>query len=198
MKYVKNNGEEIKWDAKMFIVTLKNDMKYGKLTQRGDNRLLSGIKIQGTLPRGLKVKLAFSFIRPDKKYITYIRGIGYVINDTLEGSFEPVDKKHDLYLNVRSTFDYPIYDVNKKFNLLKNMKINELTKTEKALLIYVNKGFDELMKIDFDKSMKYKIKNHTNDFIEKFVNKYENLIKVDENIVLTTRVNKKALMIVNE
>lgn|SRR3712207_5867703 len=175
MKRITKKGKAIIAEFKSSMGFAKIDLEVGKLNKRGEEKRLISDVIPNESKKvhaGDKVHLRVAYKRPDGRFLVYIHSKGWTLVNDLEQSFEVKNAK-DLELLIYKTFDK--LESDKKIELIsENVNEDELTKTEKMLLGYLqNKDLNTLEKeINCDKSLKYKIKNHTNKYVESFMKKY--------------------------
>jgi hypothetical protein len=170
-------GAIIKATVKSYFITVKEDIQTGKLKLKGENsRFVTDINYDKVVKAGEKICLRIAYKQANGKTLVYLHRNGWALVDNLNDAFASSKEiKEDLYES--SYEDLSAIDKIKLFKTYCPEKFENLTKTETMLLAFLeNKDLAEVEKeIAVDKSLKYKIKKHSEDFAKTFAKKLEGI-----------------------
>jgi hypothetical protein len=172
-------GREIKASVKSYFVTTKVDITAGTLDQRGDetSKMFANVVPKKTLKAGEKVCLRMAYKKFNGNLLLYLHRSGwieiapdklsevFIANKTIVAD-DLTSMKYEELSNIEKV---------KMLNKFFPGKYTEFTKTEQMLMAFLNnQDLNEVEKeIKVDKSLKYKIKKHTEDFAKTFAKKLE-------------------------
>jgi hypothetical protein len=171
-------GEVIKATVKSYFITVKEDIQTGKLKLQGENsKYITDINYNKTVKAGEKICLRIAFKQANGKTLVYLHRNGWALVDDLNEAFASSKGiKEDLYDS--SYEDLSMAEKIRLFKTYSPEKFENLTKTETMLMAFLeNKDLAEIEKeIHVDKSLKYKIKKHADNFAETFAKKLEDTL----------------------
>ena len=175
MKRTTKSGRTIIAEVKSFFVSLNKDMEVGKLNRRGtDTKIFASVLPNKILQAGEKVCLRVGIRKFNGNYLVYAHGHGWMEVENMYETFTSKSTDYEQLLEL----DYITLSNEKKLRLINKYfpeYFANLTKTETLLMSYYdNIDLKEVeTKIECDKSLKYKIKNHTDKYAEAMLKKIE-------------------------
>lgn len=175
MERTTKQGRTIIATVKSFLVTLKEDVQVGKLNRRGsDTKVFASVLPKKELKAGDKVCLRLGVRKFNGNFLVYAHGYGWIEVEDMEKTFASKSNNYeDLleldYLNLSNEMKLKL--INKHFPGY----FENLTKAETLLMAYYdNKDLKEVeAEISCDKSLKYKVKNHSDKYAEAMLKKIE-------------------------
>lgn len=168
-------GKKIICDVKAYSVTMKKDMTVGTLNKRGiQNKMLASVNGKKVVEAGTKVCIRLGYRKYNGNALIYAHGFGWMEVENMAETFEG---KHTDFEGVIQA-DWNKTSNEDKIKLLKENfpeKFSGLNKAETLLMaVYDGKDLNEVEKeIAADKSLKYKVRKHTDDYAAKFLTKIE-------------------------
>lgn len=179
MKRTTKNGRDIKAAVKSFLVVLNEDVKVGKLNKRGANdiKMFATVVPKKEIEAGTKLCLRVGIKKFNGNYLVYAHGYGWIEVENMEKTFTSKDTNYETMLES----NYTALSNKEKIQLIEKYYPNhfkQLTKTETLLMAYYNNlDLNEVeSQISCDKSLKYKIKNHTDKYAVAMLKKIELLL----------------------
>lgn len=175
MERTTKSGRKIIAQVKSFFVTLNEDMQVGKLDRRGsDTKIFANVLPKKELKAGEKVCLRVGIRKFNGNFLVYAHGHGWMEVENMEEKFTCKSTNYEEILEL----DYLALSNKNKIRLLNKyfpQYFEKLTKGETLLIAhYDNKDLKEIEnEISCDKSLKYKIKNHTDKYAEAMLKKIE-------------------------
>ena len=173
------NGKKLVATVKAYSVTTKKEMIAGRLNKRGKgNKLVASVIPKKTVPENQVLSLRIAYRKMNGNLLIYLHSFGWI--ETTDNELTDLFSYSNGIIDVEQLIDseYRFLTLEEKLNLIQQNfpeELENLTKTEKMLLAHLNgKDLNEVEKeIGIDKSMKYKIKKHTEKYEEAFVKKME-------------------------
>jgi hypothetical protein len=175
-------GTVIKASVKSYFVTTKIDITTGTLDQRGDetSKMFANVVPKKTLKAGEKVCLRMAYKKFNGNLLLYLHRSGWM-EIAPEKLPEVFAANKTIVVDDLTSMKYEELSNIEKVKMLNKFfpgKYTEFTKTEQMLMAYLeDKDLNEVEKeIKVDKSLKYKIKKHADDFAETFAKKLEGAV----------------------
>lgn len=175
MKRTRKNGTKIIAEVKSFLVTTKVEVKSGTLNKRGlDAKMFAEVVPNRIIAEGTKVCLRFGIRKFNGNFLVYAHSFGWIEVSNMEETFISKDTEFSTLLQR----DYMKLTNEEKIKALSihfPTSVSNLTKTETLLMGLINgKDLNEVEKeIAADKSLKYKVKKHTDEYATTFIKKLE-------------------------
>lgn len=177
-------GKKLVAAVKTYFITVKEDIQTGKLINKSETaKYCTGINFNKVVKAGEKICIRIAFKQITGKTLVYLHRNGWALVDDLNEAFNysKGEIKDDIYSGT-----YEALTIEEKALVAKEMgekeptlrevaleKLGTLTKTEEMLLAFLEgKDLAEVEKeIIVDKSLKYKIKKHTDKYKEALMKK---------------------------
>jgi hypothetical protein len=177
-------GKKLVAAVKTYFITVKEDIQTGKLVNKSEiAKYCTGVKFDKTVKAGEKICIRIAFKQVAGKTLVYLHRNGWAVVDNLNEAFSysKGEIKEDIYSGT-----YETLTIEEKALVAKEMgekepslreialeKLGSLTKTEQMLLAFLEgQDLNEAEKtIVVDKSLKYKIKKHSDKFKDALMKK---------------------------
>lgn len=163
--------------VKSIFVTVKENLTTGKLSTRDNNlKVFCNIVPKKTLSIGDKVSLRCAIRKFNGNFLIYVHSFGWVELEPQQLTEVFQSKSTDFERLL--TIDYLAFTSKQKIQAICQYNVGlveNLTKTETLLMGYYNGEDLNIIekRIECDKSLKYKVKNHTEKYAMAFLNKLE-------------------------
>lgn len=178
MERMTKGGRKIIAEVKSFLVTLNEDVQVGKLNRRGsDTKVFASVLPKKEVKAGTKLCLRVGIRKFNGNYLVYAHGFGWIEVEDMEKTFASKDTNYETLLEL----DYINLSDEQKLRLIKKyfpQYFESLTKAETLLMAHFdNRDLREVeIEISCDKSLKYKVKNHTERYSQVMLKKIEALL----------------------
>lgn len=178
MERMTKGGRKIIAEVKSFLVTLNEDVQVGKLNRRGsDTKVFASVLPKNDIEAGTKLCLRVGIRKYNGNYLVYAHGFGWIEVENMEKTFTSKNTNYETLLEL----DYVNLSDEQKLRLIKKyfpQHFENLTKAETLLMAHFdNRDLKEVeTEISCDKSLKYKVKNHTEKYSQAMLKKVELLL----------------------
>ena len=178
MERTTKGGRKIIAEVKSFLVTLKEDVQVGKLNRRGsDTKIFASVLPKNTVKAGTKLCLRVGIRKFNGNYLVYAHGFGWIEVEDMTKTFTSRDTNYETLLEL----DYMNLSDKQKLKLIQKhfpQHFETLTKAETLLMAHFdNRDLKDVeAEICCDKSLKYKVKNHTERYSQAMLKKVEVLL----------------------
>jgi hypothetical protein len=173
------NGKKIAAVVKAYSVVTKKEIVAGRLNKRGTgSKLVANVIPKKTVPVDQVLSLRIAYRKMNGNLLIYLHSFGWI--ETTDAELNNLFIYNNGIMDIDQLIDneYRFLSLEQKLILIQQNfpeELVNLTKTEQMLLAFLNgKDLNEAEKeIGIDKSMKYKIKKHTEKYKETFIKKME-------------------------
>jgi hypothetical protein len=178
MERMTKGGRKIIASVKSYLVTTMVELTAGKLDKKGEEgKMFANVISKKQVPVGSKICLRIAIKKFNGNLLMYLHSFGWIeiestkIAETFQSN-KIILPEDLMYLDYSTLSDrQKIQSFNKYFPT----KFEELNKTELMLMAFLDgKDLNEVEKeFSIDKSLKSKIRNHTEKYEKTFVKKLE-------------------------